>query len=75
VCIEVLSKDDTLRSIRDKVDDYLNFGVKHVWILDPSRRDTLIADRRGYHAPTDDVLVVSGSPIHMPLPQLFAELG
>ena len=75
VCIEVLSKDDTLRSIRDKVEDYLNFGVEHVWILDPLRRDALIADRRGYHAPTDDVLVVSGTPIHMPLPQLFAELG
>jgi len=74
VCIEVLSKDDTLRSIRDKVDDYLKFGVEHVWILDPLRRDALIADQSGYRAPIGDLLVVSGTPIHMSLSQLFAEL-
>src|SRR5580704_9514337 len=27
VCIEVLSKDDTLRSLEDKVDDYIALGV------------------------------------------------
>ncbi len=27
ICIEVLSKDDTLRSLQDRIDDYLNFGV------------------------------------------------
>ena len=27
ICIEVLSKDDSLRSIRERVDEYLNFGV------------------------------------------------
>ena len=32
ILIEVLSKDDTLRSMRERVDDYLNFGVQHVWI-------------------------------------------
>ncbi|HZL70800.1 MAG TPA: Uma2 family endonuclease, partial [Candidatus Limnocylindrales bacterium] len=38
ILIEVLSKDDTLRSMRERVDDYLNFGVQHVWILDPATR-------------------------------------
>jgi Uma2 family endonuclease len=74
VCIEVLSKDDTLRCIREKVDDYLNFEVKNVWILDPARRDALVADRSGYHAPQSEVLSVPGTPIHLPLPQIFAEL-
>jgi Uma2 family endonuclease len=74
VCIEILSKADTLRGIRDKVEDYLNFGVQNVWILDPSRKDALIADRSGYHAPDSDVLAVPGTPIQLPLPQIFAEL-
>jgi len=72
-CIEILSKDDTLRGIRDKVDDYLSFGVENVWILDPARKDALIADRTGYHAPSGDVLAVRGTPIHLPLQQTFAE--
>jgi Uma2 family endonuclease len=74
VCIEVLSKDDTLRSIRNKVDDYLKFGVENVWILDPSRRDALIADRSGYHSPAGDELAVTGTPVYLPLKQIFAEL-
>jgi Uma2 family endonuclease len=73
-CVEILSKDDTLRSIRDKVDDYLSFGVENVWILDPSRKDALIADRTGYHTPAVDVLTVKDTPIHLPLAQIFAEL-
>jgi Uma2 family endonuclease len=74
ICIEVLSKDLTLRSIRGKVDDYLSFGVKNVWILDPARKDALIADRTGYHAPSGDVLAVRDTPTHLPLQQIFAEL-
>ena len=37
-CIEILSKDDRLSEMQDRVDDYLKFGVCYVWILDPSRR-------------------------------------
>ncbi|MDQ6758931.1 MAG: Uma2 family endonuclease [Acidobacteriota bacterium] len=38
ICIEVLSKDDTLRGMQERVDDYLAFGVQNVWILDPVKR-------------------------------------
>ncbi len=35
ICIEVLSKDDTLAGIRERVDDFLAMGVEHVWVFDP----------------------------------------
>jgi Uma2 family endonuclease len=38
ICIEVLSKDDHLSEMRQRVEDYLNFGVRYVWILDPATR-------------------------------------
>ncbi|HXB74083.1 MAG TPA: Uma2 family endonuclease [Candidatus Acidoferrales bacterium] len=38
VCIEILSKDDRLSEMRERVDDYLKFGVPYVWIMDPTRR-------------------------------------
>jgi len=30
ICIEILSKDDTLRSMRERINDYLDFGTEHV---------------------------------------------
>lgn len=38
VCIEILSPDDRLSRMNDRVNDYLQFGVPYVWILDPSTR-------------------------------------
>ena len=34
----VLSKDDRLLEVRERVQDYLTFGVPYVWILDPAIR-------------------------------------
>jgi Uma2 family endonuclease len=38
ICIEILSKDDRLAEMQERIDDYLTFGVPYVWILDPGRR-------------------------------------
>jgi Uma2 family endonuclease len=38
ICIEILSKDDRLSDMQDRVDDYLNFGVRYVWAIDPRTR-------------------------------------
>lgn len=36
ICIEILSRDDRLSEMQERVQDYLDFGVPHVWILDPN---------------------------------------
>jgi Uma2 family endonuclease len=38
ICIEILSRDDRLSEIQERVQDYLVFGVRYVWILDPKAR-------------------------------------
>jgi len=38
ICVEILSRDDRLSEMRERVEDYLAFGVPYVWILDPRRR-------------------------------------
>ena len=38
ICIEILSPEDRLAQMRQRVEDYLNFGVPYVWILDPTTR-------------------------------------
>ena len=38
MCVEILSKDDRMSEMQERVADYLSFGVPNVWILDPRKR-------------------------------------
>jgi Uma2 family endonuclease len=38
ICIEILSPDDRLSRVNERVSDYLQFGVPYVWLLDPQTR-------------------------------------
>ena len=64
ICIEVLSKDDNLSEMQQRVTDYLNLGVPNVWVVDPR-------SRRAYEG---SVLEAPGTAIRIPLDEIFAEL-
>ncbi len=38
LAVEVLSKSNRPREVRDKVADYLRLGVRCVWVVDPAKR-------------------------------------
>ena len=35
LCIEILSKDDTVSQLNDRLTDYFRMGVLYVWVIDP----------------------------------------
>lgn len=74
VLIEVLSKDDTLRSMRERVDDYLSFGVQHVWILDPATRRAYVCSQTAFQEPEHGELLVPNTPIRLVLSELFDQV-
>jgi Uma2 family endonuclease len=74
ILIAVLSKDDTLRSMRERVDDYLNFGVQHVWIVDPATRRAYVCSHTGFREPEQGLLVFPNTPIRLVLSERFAEV-
>jgi Uma2 family endonuclease len=74
ICIEILSKDDRLRDMQERVDEYLNFGVPNVWILDPVLRKAYVCTQLGFLEPEGGVLQVAGTTIQAPLAEVFAEL-
>jgi len=34
-CLEILSREDRWSDVLERVDDYLSFGVRYVWVVDP----------------------------------------
>jgi Uma2 family endonuclease len=73
ICIEVLSKDDTLRELQEKVNDHFGMGVAHVWAIDPWLRIGYTASPRGFVQPEDGVLRVPDTPIAIQLADVFKE--
>jgi Uma2 family endonuclease len=71
LCIEVLSKDDTMEYMQEKIDDYLRFGVPYVWIINPRLRKGYIATNAGMVEAESGVLTTDEPAIQVPVSELF----
>ena len=74
ICSEVLSKDDSLRSVQRRIDDYLKFGVPYVWVLDPLDRRVWTYSVDGSREVKDGVLRTENPSMEILLAELFAGL-
>ncbi len=74
ICIEVLSKKDTLGDLQERVNDYAAMGVQNIWAVDPWKRLAYYCSARGFQQPEDGFFRVQGTPIQVALSQVFAEL-
>ncbi|MGC2212569.1 MAG: Uma2 family endonuclease [Silvibacterium sp.] len=72
--IEILSPEDTLARLRQRVDDYLRFGAENVWAIDPEARKAYLCSSTGFQEPEGGVLAIPATPICVVLNELFAEL-
>ncbi len=72
ICIEVLSPEDRHTRIQERIADYLGFGVKHVWVVDP-KTETGWDCSSGAWLPVDG-FAVAGTEIAVGLKELFASV-
>jgi Uma2 family endonuclease len=72
LCIEVLSPEDRMSEIQEKVDEYLDMGVDSVWVVDPRRRKAFQTDVRSLQPV--EILTVPGTMIAISLSEVFEEL-
>jgi Uma2 family endonuclease len=74
LCIEILSPEDRASRIEEKIDDYLKFGVAHIWLLDPRKKRAWSYTREGKREATN-VLTTDAPRIELPVLELFDELA
>ena len=72
LCIEILSPEDTMRRMQERIEDYRMFGVQSIWILDPGTQ-------RGYDCRSSGWLEtnefqIPNTPIRLVLSELFARI-
>jgi Uma2 family endonuclease len=67
LCIEILSPDDRMTDVLDRVRDYLDSGVKYVWVIDPK-------DRNGQVYTGDSALTVRDQIFFTESPEIRIDL-
>jgi Uma2 family endonuclease len=70
LCIEVLSPEDRISEMQDRIDDYLAMGVEYVWMIDPRTRRAWITTSESSKEAKDGILR-AGELVQVPLAELF----
>jgi Uma2 family endonuclease len=71
LCVEILSKDDTMSDMEERIADYLHLGVPFVWLIDPRTRRAFVYSGTTRNEVTDGVLRTSNPSIGVPIAELF----
>lgn len=72
VAIEVLSPEDRQSRLQQRIQDFIDFGVENIWVVDPKKRiGWNCSDGNWSRA---ERFEVAGTPIYMSLNELFARI-
>jgi len=71
-CIEILSPEDTMRRMQERIEDYRKFGVRNIWVLDPGAKKGYDCGTSGWLEATE--FQIAGTPIRLVLAEVFARM-
>jgi Uma2 family endonuclease len=74
IAIEILSPEDRMSRVRQKIDEHLDFGVLYVWVIDAKRRRADIYTASGFYEAKDGMLRTEDPAVEVPLANLFQAL-
>ncbi len=73
LCIDILSPEDRMTRIIQRIDDYLEMGVAYVWVLDPKLKLAYTAtSAEGLRELKNTVLRTENPTLEVPLNEIFA---
>jgi Uma2 family endonuclease len=70
LCIEILSRDDSMYDMQERIDDYLAFGVPHVWVVNPRKLRAYYCTQDGMREAKDAILRTEKPEITVPILEL-----
>ena len=70
LCVEILSPRDRVGEMQERIDDYLNFGVRYVWLIDPRTRRAFVYTADSVHEAKEGVLRTEQPEIRVALSEL-----
>jgi Uma2 family endonuclease len=72
LCIEILSPEDRMSRMKERVNEYLAMGVPYVWVLDPQTKRTYVATQtEELREVTESVLRTANPVLEIPLAEIF----
>ncbi len=73
LCIEILSPEDRMSRVIERVKEFLAFGVSYVWVIDPESRSAFTYTKDEVREARDR-LITADPEISISVVELFAEL-
>jgi Uma2 family endonuclease len=73
ICIEVLSPEDRIERYEEKFQDYVRFGVRNIWVIDPATRQAWVYLKEGL-VEAAGVLRTENPAFEVPLSEIFEAL-
>jgi Uma2 family endonuclease len=74
IAIEIMSPEDSVRRTAVKALEYLEFGIEHVWAIDPTARVAYRGSASSLELVPSGVLSVPETPISIRIADLFEKL-
>lgn len=72
LCIEILSPEDRMSRVEERINDYLEMGVPAVWVLDPYTKQAFTATMaEGLREVKSGILKTGEPAIEVPLAEIF----
>ncbi len=72
VAIEILSPEDRMNRYERRLQDYRQFGIPHVWVIDPQHRGAFDCSAEAWRPV--DAFVIANPAITLPLESLWKKL-
>lgn len=74
LCIEILSPEDRMERIQERIEDYLGFGVPFVWLVNSHARRGWVYTKDEIREAKDGILRTENPSLAVPLAEIFARL-
>jgi len=71
LCVEILSPEDRIARVWERLHDYFEMGVPNVWVIDPETRAAHIATPAGDLLHVTDTLRTADPVLEVPLSEIF----